>query len=160
MVKCEACAREFRSIQGLRGHQQMGCPGKASEPTRPEDRPVTQDDLRSLYQQLEHLKEENAGLRQKHGRTSVDESPDQNLAAPNKFEQEVARLAHQSGPPAQEPTAPGDYLCLDCPGANNLGGFFLSGAVGHYHATGHRLKHIPGSWEKALTQLHSFFKAS
>ena len=43
------------------------------------------------------------------------------------------------------PTAPGDYNCMDCLGANNVGGFYLIGAVAHYRETGHRLKHIPGS---------------
>ena len=42
-------------------------------------------------------------------------------------------------PPAGEPTDFGEYNCMDCPGANHLGGFFLSGAATHYRETGHRL---------------------
>ena len=44
-------------------------------------------------------------------------------------------------PPAEDPTdfAFGEYNCMDCPGANHLGGFFSSGAATHYRETGHRL---------------------
>jgi len=56
----------------------------------------------------------------------------------------IAQLATPT-PPVSEPTAAGDYNCLDCLGANHLGGFYLSGAVAHHRYTGHRLEHIPGS---------------
>jgi len=56
----------------------------------------------------------------------------------------IAQLATPT-PPVSEPTAAGDYNCLDCLGANHLGGFYLSGAVTHHRYTGHRLEHIPGS---------------
>lgn len=60
----------------------------------------------------------------------------------------VQELEHPAGTlksKEEAPTQPGDYNCLNCPGANNLGGFYLSGAAAHYRQTGHRLKHIPGS---------------
>ena len=114
MEKCDTCTRDFKTIQGLRGHQRMGCLGKAPVQNRPEDRPITQADLESLYRQLEQVTQENACLKQTH-----------------------AALAPHLNP---EPTAPGDYHCMDCSGANNIGGFFLTGARTHYHQTGHRLK--------------------
>jgi len=59
-------------------------------------------------------------------------------------------------PQVEAPTKPGDYNCLDCRGANHLGGFFLRAAVNHHRQTGHRLEHIPGSFEAGLAQLNSF----
>jgi len=76
-------------------------------------------------------------------------------SGPYQVEPSTVALSAPAAPPIEELRTPGDYNCLDCRGANHLGGFFLKGAIAHQRETGHRLEHIPGSFEAALSQLIS-----
>jgi len=53
MYKCDGCTRDFKTIQGLRGHQQMGCSGIAQ---------TQADRLETHYRQVDDLQQRNVAL--------------------------------------------------------------------------------------------------
>lgn len=144
-IPCGDCPKEFRTQTGLdwhREHIHQVLPGPqenlsdstATDPTERGDKPDNDTD-----QQASAVN----NLTVATSRTYEAKKPST-----------VAQSA-PAAPPIEEPRTQGDYNCLDCRGANDLGGFFLKAAIVHHRETGHRLEHIPGSFEEALSQLTS-----
>jgi len=125
-LTCHDCPRTFRTSTGLEWHRERE--HKVLEVTTPEETqgaaPIDAPGISDTT----------------NGPYSVEESST------------IAQLATPT-PPVSEPTAPGDYNCLGCRGANYMGGFFLSGAIAHHRQTGHRLEHIPGSFDGVIRQI-------
>jgi len=141
---CPDCSKTFRFSTGLEWHrehnhqvQELPTPEEdddTSEMPAPVDKP--DDKQPSTPNTLTVVWNTNTG-------TYEVEKPSR-LASP------VPPL-----PKVEEPTAPGDYNCLDCRGANHLGGYFLQAAIVHHRQTRHRLEHVPGSFEKTLAEISS-----
>ena len=128
-IPCGDCPKEFRTQTGLDWHREH------------------------IHQVLpgpqENLSESTATEPTERGDKPNGDSDHQASAT---YEVEKPSIV-ATAPPIEEPRTPGDYNCLDCRGQNHLGGFFLKGAIVHYRETRHRLEHIPGSFEAALSEL-------
>jgi len=174
---CTDCPKTFRFATGLEwhrehNHQVQELPAPEEDP---EDNPiesivpVDDEEQQTPPTTVRVVWNDNSGTYEVKKPSTLDDDDTEQQAAPttvrvvwndNSATYEVEKPSTLASPvltpQVEEPTKPGDYNCLDCRGANQLGGFFLRGAVDHYRQTGHRLEHIPGSYEAALSQLHSF----
>jgi len=145
-LTCTDCPKTFRTPTGLEWHREHN--------HQAQELPTTEEDLNDNSIGDPAAVDKPDDTDKQHGEpTTLTVVWNTNTGT---YEVEKpSRLASPapSAPSIEEPRASGDYNCMDCPGANHVGGFFLRAAISHHRATGHRLKHIPGSFEAALSQL-------
>lgn len=142
-LSCPDCPKTFRFSTGLEWHQEHN--------HQVQELPAPEEDLND--DPTEAPVPVDKSDEQQPGPTSVTvvwntNSGTYEVEKPSTLESPVSPI-----PQVEQPTKSGDYNCLDCRGANY--GFFLNGAIVHHRQTGHRLEHIPGSFEKALSEITS-----